>query len=84
MRPPIPVRVILDAMRPIAFHNAEKRYEIIDAYGPWKTSGCWWSANGWDAEEWDVLASNAGGESIACLLALDRIRDIWLLEALYD
>ena len=84
MRPPIPVRVILLAMRPIAFRNAEKRYEIIDAYGPWKTSGCWWSDNGWDAEEWDVLASNAGGESIACLLALDRIRDIWLLEALYD
>jgi len=84
MRPPIPVGVILHAMRPIAFRYAEKRYEIIDAYGPWKTSGCWWSVNVWDAEEWDILASNAGGESIACLLALDRIRNIWLLEAFYD
>jgi protein ImuB len=84
MRPPIAVGVILDAMRPIAFLNAEKHYEIVDAYGPWKTSGCWWSANGWDAEEWDVLANSADSESIACLLVLDRIRNMWLLEALYD
>ncbi len=32
------------AMRPVAFSDGEDRYEIAAAYGPWKTSGCWWEA----------------------------------------
>jgi protein ImuB len=45
--------------RPIAFSDGENRYEIAAAYGPWKTSGCWWTLEAWDAEEWDVLAVRA-------------------------
>ena len=45
--------------RPIAFSYGENRYEIAAAYGPWKTSGCWWTLEAWDAEEWDVLAVRA-------------------------
>jgi len=43
-------------MRPVAFSDGENRYEIAAAYGPWRTSGCWWELDAWDAEEWDVLA----------------------------
>jgi hypothetical protein len=50
-------------MRPVAFSDGENRYEIVAAYGPWRTSGCWWalkSCDGaWDCEEWDVLAARA-------------------------
>jgi protein ImuB len=84
LRPPAPVRVTLHAMRPAAFRNSESRYEITASYGPWKTSGCWWSTNGWDAEEWDVLAVSGDGEAMGCLLVLDRIRNRWQLEAIYD
>jgi protein ImuB len=84
MRPPVPVRVVLHAMRPVTFRDRANHYEIEAAYGPWKTSGCWWSTNGWDVEEWDVLAANGKDEAIGCLLVLDRMRNRWYLEAFYD
>jgi protein ImuB len=84
MRPPVPVRVALQAMRPVAFCDRDNSYKVTAAYGPWRSSGCWWSNNGWDSEEWDVLAVNGSGDAIACLLVLDLIQERWHLEALYD
>jgi protein ImuB len=84
IRPPAPVRVTLHTMMPVTFRNGGQQYEITAAYGPWKTSGCWWSANRWDAEEWDVLAVRSNGETICCLLVFERTSNRWLLEAMYD
>ncbi len=84
MRPPVPVRVALRAMKPAAFRDGESLFEISSAYGPWRTSGCWWSTDGWDAEEWDVLAARNNGAHVACLLVHDRTRNVWQLEAFYD
>lgn len=84
MRPPRPVHVVLQAMSPVAFRDAQSRFEIAAAYGPWRTSGCWWSQEGWDTEEWDVLAVALNGEQLGCLLVLDRMRKEWRLEAFYD
>ena len=83
MRPPVPVRVTLREMRPSAFRDGRRLYEVETAYGPWRTSGCWWSEENWDAEEWDVLA-HAGNAALACLLVRDRARDQWRIEAMYD
>jgi protein ImuB len=84
MRPPLPIRVQLDALRPVAFRNREQHYRVAAAYGPWRTSGCWWSTDGWNAEEWDVLAENANGSSVACLLVRNCAQNEWCLEAFYD
>jgi protein ImuB len=74
--------------RPVAFSDGESRYEIAAAYGPWRTSGCWWAPkpcdDAWDCEEWDVLAAANDGRSVACLLTCDRTRNTWRLEAFYD
>jgi protein ImuB len=84
MRPPVPVRVVQRGARPAAFRDAENRFEVTAAYGPWRTSGCWWSADAWDLEEWDVLAERNNGAPVACLLVCDRTRNEWRLEAYYD
>jgi len=84
MRPPLPVRVTLRALRPVAFHAGALSYTVEAAYGPWRTSGCWWSSEGWDTEEWDLLALAAGGSAVLCLLVLDRMQNTWRLEAFYD
>jgi protein ImuB len=84
MRPPVPVRVVLRDMKPQTFRDREHSYQVEAAYGPWKTSGCWWAAEGWDTEEWDVLARAASGSSLACLLVRDCRQNQWRLEALYD
>jgi protein ImuB len=85
----MPVRVELRDLKPVAFRDNERRFKVAAAYGPWKTSGCWWSADGWNAEEWDVLAETGSGASVACLLVRncevrEGGRSLWQLEAFYD
>lgn len=84
VRPPSPVSVTLRAMKPAAFRDRENCFAIAEAYGPWRTSGCWWSAGVWDTEEWDVLAVENNGASVACLLTCDRARNAWRQAAFYD
>jgi protein ImuB len=84
VRPPAHVQVVLHSMKPSAFRDLENRFEIAAAYGPWRTSGCWWSCDAWDREEWDVLAIPADGAPVACLLTCNRERNAWQLEAFYD
>ncbi len=84
VRPPVLISVMLHAMTPVAFRDRDNRYEIATAYGPWRSSGCWWSAGAWDTEEWDVLARQGGDAPVACLLTCDRRHNTWWLEAFYD
>jgi protein ImuB len=84
MRPPVAVRVQLLALKPAAFRDGERAFKVTTAYGPWKASGCWWSTDGWNAEEWDVMAETVNGASVACLLVRDCDRNEWRLEAFYD
>ena len=84
MRPPVRVRVKLLATRPASFRDPERNFEITAAYGPWRTSGCWWSAVDWNEEEWDVLAQTGNGTAVACLLVEDCKKNEWRLEAYYD
>ena len=81
VRPPALVRVQLDALKPVVFHNREQSFKVAAAYGPWRTSGCWWSAGDWDRDEWDVLIAQ---EQSAHLLVNDRRQNRWHLEAVYD
>jgi protein ImuB len=94
MRPPVPVLVTMQGGEPRRFRDAERSFEITAAYGPWRTSGCWWSTDGWDVEEWDVLATTRQDTtrlattrqetSIACLLMRDHAQNAWQLVAIYD
>jgi protein ImuB len=84
MRPPVPVRVKLQAAKPTAFSDPEGNFEITAAYGPWRSASCWWSFVGWDEEEWDVLAQAGNGTTVALLLVQDRSKNEWRLEAYYD
>jgi protein ImuB len=84
MRPPVPIRVVQRDSRPQAFRDFQNHFEITAAYGPWRTSGCWWSEDQWDLEAWDVMAERNDGSSAACLLVCDRSRSEWRLEAFYD
>lgn len=81
MRPPHPVQVRCSGMRPIAFYDGRQAYSIFVAYGPWRSSGCWWTTDDWDRDEWDVLITQ---EQQAYLLINDRRQGRWYLEAVYD
>lgn len=84
LRPPRPLLVKLDSHKPSAFREGRDRYEVQAAYGPWNSSGYWWSENKWNLDEWDVRAINNLGEVLGCLIIHDHIKDKWMLEAFYD
>ena len=83
LRPPLAVRVALNAGQPALFHDGRQSYKIATSFGPWRSSGCWWSVDDWDSDEWDVLAESQGAR-VACLLVMDRDKNEWQLEAFYD
>ena len=84
LRPPRLLRMQIREQRPAAFRDDSEIYQVQEAYGPWHSSGCWWSVNHWDFEEWDVMAINKQGESVGCLLVHDHLNHQWLLDAMYD
>lgn len=84
VRPPMPVRVMQRNAKPAEFRDWQNRFEITSAFGPWRSSGCWWSEDNWDLEEWDVLAERNDSTSVACLLVCDKRKNEWRLEAYYD
>ncbi len=84
MRPPRPLRMQIYFQKPASFREGEDRYNVQVAYGPWHSSGCWWSINKWELDEWDVKATNKLGETIGCLIAHDYLNDMWFLDAYYD
>ena len=84
LRPPLAIRVVLCAGQPAIFHHDQLSYKVTTSFGPWRSSGCWWSLEGWDSDEWDVLAEPHEDSQVACLLVMDRGKNEWRLEAFYD
>jgi protein ImuB len=84
VRPPRPIQVTMRGEKPAAFRDGDECFSIASAYGPWRSSGCWWSLDAWDAEEWDVEAADRDGVARGCLLVRDRLRNVWQLEAFLD
>jgi protein ImuB len=83
-RPPVRARVELEAGKParVSF-LALARAEVLACAGPWRTSGEWWTADGWQRDEWDVAVRTNEGA------ALYRIyRDLgagdWFVYGSYD
>jgi protein ImuB len=77
-RPPIPATVALDRNRPIRITAPGIQGKVLNAAGPWRTSGDWWtSSTTWNRDEWDIALTNG---------SLYRIyRDPhWFVEGAYD
>jgi protein ImuB len=86
-RPPVLLSVQQHGTRLEAFSLHGKRYTVQEAYGPWRRSGDWWSAQVWSCEEWDVCATAGEDDTDApmlCVVTHDLLQHRWHLEALYD
>jgi protein ImuB len=84
VRPPRTLEMMLADGKPGFFRDLYDSFRVTAAYGPWRTSGAWWSVDAWDQEEWDVMARDSRGQTLCFLLAHDRLRAEWRLEALLD
>ena len=84
LRPAEAAFVTLQSERPKAFLFRDRRYSVERAYGPWLTSGEWWSATLWGCEQWDVVARAHDGATFCGCLVRDLLRQQWQMVALYD
>jgi protein ImuB len=54
---------------------------IVDAAGPWRTSGEWWTPDQqWNRSEWDVALKSGA----VCRVYQDRTTQHWFFEGFYD
>jgi protein ImuB len=91
-RPPIAIRVAVEGGRPVRVAIDRQRMPggtVLQAAGPWRTSGGWWQPDrchrdqwrgGWNRDEWDVGLSDGA----VCRLFFDRDAEQWFLEGIFD
>lgn len=84
-RPPVAVRVGVEAGRPVRVAVDRRGMpggDVVEAAGPWRTSGEWWdrAAGHWDRDEWDVALTDGS----VCRLYRERDSGTWFIEGLLD
>jgi protein ImuB len=75
--PPLSATVEFDRNRPLRITASGIHGKVLNAAGPWRTSGDWWTTTIWNRDEWDIALSNG---------ALYRIYSDphWFIEGSYD
>jgi hypothetical protein len=86
-RLPIPARVQVQEGRPVRIVTDRRGVNggpIVQAAGPWRTSGEWWndgrSGAPWDRDEWDAVIA----DGTVYRLYLERDVGQWFLEGIVD
>ncbi|HYE87280.1 MAG TPA: hypothetical protein VEA16_13055, partial [Vicinamibacterales bacterium] len=95
---PIPTRVVVQEGRPVRVQTDRQGFSsgaIVQAAGPWRTSGDWWEVGrigrvgqvgqvgrdgGWDRDEWDVAMK----DGTIYRLVVEREVGQWFLEGVID
>jgi protein ImuB len=96
---PVPTRVVVAEGRPVRVQTDRQGFSsgaIVQAAGPWRTSGDWWSDSvgepscelrrdrraegGWDRDEWDVAMT----DGTVYRLVVEREVGQWFLEGVID
>jgi protein ImuB len=83
-RPSVPVRVVKTngAPRWVRFQGLEHR--VIQASGPWRRSGEWWTQDHWGRDEWDMILDGGGESRLLVRSYRDLVTGQWYVEAEYD
>jgi len=89
-RLPVPVRVRVHEGRPVHLicdRPGIAAGAIVQASGPWRTSGAWWQTPAvtdgqvpWDRDEWDIALA----DGTLYRLHVERAVGQWALDGLFD
>jgi protein ImuB len=87
-RPPRRAQVETRGGRPAEVRFGPVRGQVVGLAGPWRTSGEWWTGEGWARDEWDVALALQPARDAANLLLCRIYRDLetgeWFVEGGYD
>jgi protein ImuB len=75
-RPPLAATVELQNDRPVRITASGIHGKVLNASGPWRTSGNWWTPAPWNREEWDIALANS-------MYRIYRDKS-WYIEGTYD
>jgi protein ImuB len=83
-RPSVPVRVekTNGAPRRVRFQGIDHR--VVQASGPWRRSGEWWTQEHWGRDEWDLILDNGESSRLLVRAHRDLVTRQWFVEAEYD
>jgi protein ImuB len=76
-RPPLKAEVAGEPA-PASVQCAVSQGKLKVVVGPWRVSGNWWEAGGWEREEWDAATSDGK------VLRLVRRPEGWFVEGIVD
>ena len=82
-RPPLCARVELRGPTPVRLTCQQARGDIVAAAGPWRTSGEWWTDDGWARDEWDVAVETKSGK-VLYRIYRDLESNEWFVFGSYD
>ncbi len=82
-RPPLRAHVLTHGGEPVRVSFLNVRGEVTACAGPWRTSGEWWSNDGWSRDEWDVAVQQKNGLALYRMYR-DLASESWFVEARYD
>ena len=82
-RPPLRAKVEVKSGSPAHVAFLDRRGDVIACAGPWRTSGEWWTNDGWRRDEWDVALQ---AKDAVALYRLYRDLDSgdWFVYGSYD
>lgn len=82
-RPPLAARVTLHAGLPQHILSDRISGIVVQAAGPWRTSGEWWAETAWDRDEWDIVLQGSALQDRA-IYRLYLADNRWFLDGSYD
>lgn len=89
MRPPLPAHVTLQDGHPVQVLFRGQTWKVVQASGPWRSSGEWWEETPWQEDAWDLELRAAGGNgksaaSVVYCMVFDALLQCWLVRGSYD
>ncbi len=77
-RPAIPARVTVQGGTPRRVISSVISSEVLEAGGPWRSSGDWWTPTAWQRDEWDVVLKDRG------IYRIYLAGEQWFVDGSYD
>jgi protein ImuB len=89
IRPPLPAHVTLQGGRPVRVSFRGQTWKVVQASGPWRSSGEWWEETPWQEDAWDLELCSTGGNgksaaSIVYCTVFDALQQRWFVRGSYD
>jgi protein ImuB len=86
LRPPLSAHVTVQDGRPTGISFKGQTWKVVQASGPWRSSGEWWEENPWQEDAWDLELCAAAGKlpNIVVCTVFDGLQQRWFVRGSYD